>query len=334
MKVTPKSRNAFTLVELLVVIAIIGILVALLLPAVQSAREAARRTSCLNHLKQLSLSMLNYEQSYGRLPQGGQGIDPENGVWGYDTVNKPCTSFFNYLFPYLELSNTDDIYNYSIPVQSQSDEVQEMLRRYYPIFHCPSDEPQQILQGSNLQFSGFKGNYGINWGQNTFMIQGKKSPFFLEYGARLSQITDGTSNTIAFMEMRQVPSLDSSESLVDRRGRLWNCESGCHQITTKFGPNDDSPDNSRCHDRPEYPCIESNNTNSKTPYTSSRYEQYIVSRSEHPGGVQVAMCDGSATFIEEGVEINLWRNMSSMAGGEVGDEYSPPETTSTTPGRR
>ncbi|QDU55077.1 DUF1559 domain-containing protein [Aeoliella mucimassa] len=331
MKQTSIKRSAFTLVELLVVIAIIGILVAMLLPAVQSAREAARRTACRNNLKQLALSMLNYEQTHRQLPQGGQGIDPETGIWGYDIQNKPCTSFFNYLFPYIEQDSIDDIYDYDIPVQAQSAAVQEVLRRYYPIFHCPSDEAQQILQGNNLQFSGYKGNYGVNWGQNTFMLQGKQAPFFLEFGAKLRQITDGTTHTFAFLEMWQVSSLDSSESLVDRRGRLWNCESGCHQITAKFGPNDSSPDNSRCHDRPEFPCIESNNTGSTTPYGSSRFEQYIVSRSRHPGGVQVAMCDGSATFIQDDVELNLWRNMTSIAGEEVGAEYSPPETTR--PGR-
>lgn len=324
-----RDRSGFTLVELLVVIAIIGVLVALLLPAVQSAREAARRTSCLNKLKQLSLAMLNYEQTYKRLPQGGQGIHPESGVWEYDPTNRPCTSFFNYLFPYIEETAIDDIYDYSKSVQSQSVAVQELLRRYYPIFHCPSDESQQILQGTNGQFSGYKGSYGINWGQNTFMIQGKKAPFFLEFGAKVSQITDGTSHTMAFLEMWQVPSLDSSEAMVDRRGRLWNCESGCHQITTKYGPNDRAPDNSRCQNILDFPCVNSGNSNQ--PYSNSRFEQYLVSRSRHAGGVQVAMCDGSATFFSDDIDINQWRNMSSIAGGEVGDEFSPPDLG---PGRR
>jgi prepilin-type N-terminal cleavage/methylation domain-containing protein/prepilin-type processing-associated H-X9-DG protein len=319
------DSQAFTLVELLVVIAIIGILVALLLPAVQSAREAARRTACKNNLKQLGLSMLNYEQTFKRFPQGGQGINPQTGVWDYDTANKPCTSFFNYLFPYIEETAINEIYNYNTTVQAQPAEVQAILRRYYPVFHCPSDESQQISQGNNLQFSGFKGSYGINWGQNTFMVQGKPAPFFLEFGARVGQIVDGTTNTMAFLEMLQVPSLDPNESVVDRRARLWNCEAGCHQITAKYGPNDDAPDNSRCVDSPEYPCVNSG------VGTASRFEQFIVSRSRHPGGVQVAMCDGSVQYFEEGIDINLWRNMSSINGGEVGSELSPPDLG---PGRR
>ena len=308
-----RRRTAFTLVELLVVIAIIGILVALLLPAVQAAREAARRTSCRNNMKQLGLSMQNFHTTFKRFPIGCQGPHPETAQWNYDP-EKPCTSFFNYLFPYIEETAINNIYDYDKTVQAQSHAVQAILRRYYPVFHCPSDEAQQITQGSSGQYSGYKGSYGVNWGQNTFMQQIKPSPFFLEFGARIGQITDGTTKTMAMMEMRQVSSPDPSR--VDRRGRLWNCEAGCYQITTKFGPNSTAPDNSRCWDRPEFPCINSG--------VSARFQQYIVSRSRHPGGVHALMCDGSVQFFEDSININLWRNMSSMAGGEVGDTLSPP----------
>jgi prepilin-type processing-associated H-X9-DG protein len=290
------------------------------LPAVQSAREAGRRAKCQNNLKQLSLAMLNYESTHKRFPIGAVGVHPVTGVFDYDIQNKPCTSFFNYLFPYIEETAIDDIYNYSITVQAQPNNVQELLRRYYPVFHCPSDESQRIAQGSSLQYSGFKGSYGVNWGQNTYMIQGKPSPFFIEFGAKVKHITDGTSKTMAFMEMWQVPSLDPDETQVDRRSRLWNCEAGCYQITTKYGPNDRAPDNSRCTNTFQFPCINSANG------PNARFEQYIVSRSRHPGGVYVAMCDGSIHFYENEIDINLWRNLSSMSGGEVDDEYSPPPT--------
>ncbi|MCA9188273.1 MAG: DUF1559 domain-containing protein, partial [Planctomycetales bacterium] len=290
----------------LVVIAIIGLLVALLLPAVNSAREAARRTSCMNNERQMGIALHNYHSTFQRFPIGCQGPHPESAQWAYDP-KKPCTSFFNYLFPYIEETVTDDIYDYTKPVQAQSALVQDILRRYYPVFHCASDESQQIEQGTNGLYSGYKGSYGVNWGQNTFMQQCRQSPFFIEFGAKIGQIKDGTSKTWAMMEMWQVSSPDPSR--VDRRSRLWNCEAGCYQISTKYGPNSTSPDNSRCWDRPEFPCINSG--------VSARFEQYIVSRSRHPGGVNALLCDGSVQFVQDSIDINLWRNMSSIRGAEI-----------------
>lgn len=314
-----RTTYGFTLVELLVVIAIIGILVAMLLPAVQSARESARRTSCKNNLKQLCLAMNLYESTHKQFPVGAVGVHPVTAKSSYDKVNKPCIGFFNYLLPHIEEAAVEALYDYSKTIQAQPIEVQNAMRRYYPFFHCPSDERQQIQQGSNLQYSGYKGSYGINWGQHTYMIQGKPSPFFLEYGARVSQITDGVTNTLAFMEMVQVPSLDPNA--VDRRGRLWNCVGGCFQITAKFGPNSEAPDVSRCVNSQDFPCINTGTAD------SGMFDQHLVSRSKHSGGVQAALCDGSVQFYSDDVDINLWRNLTSINGSEIGEEYSPPNLT-------
>jgi prepilin-type N-terminal cleavage/methylation domain-containing protein/prepilin-type processing-associated H-X9-DG protein len=297
------TLRGFTLVELLVVIAIIGILIALLLPAVQAAREAARRTQCSNNLKQLGLALHNHHALHGRFPIGCQGVHPQTAQWNYDPANKPCTSFFNYLLPFIEQGATDDIYDYTKTVQAQTAEVQEILRRYYTIFHCPSDESQTIDQSIH---SGRKGNYGVNWGQSTFITQVERAPFFIEYGASIARIRDGTTNTLAMMEMVQPPSPASS---VDRRGRLWNCEGGCFQITTLHEPNSTAPDNSRCVDQPDYPCINSG--------VDARTDQYIVSRSRHPGGVHALMCDGSVHFVGDTIELDIWRALSSESAGEV-----------------
>ena len=159
---------------------------------------------------------------------------------------------------------------------------------------------------ANDSFVEYKGSYGVSWGEGTFYDPVKPAAFYLEYGARIRDISDGTSKTLAMMEMLQAPAEKGDP--VDRRGRIWNDDSGCYQIMTRTLPNTEEPDVSRCVDRPELgmPCTAGGGQN-----------DYLASRSRHPGGVQVLLCDGSTHFIDDEIALEIWRALSSRAGGEV-----------------
>ncbi|MEN1679715.1 MAG: DUF1559 domain-containing protein [Planctomycetota bacterium] len=336
----PSARcTAFTLVELLVVIAIIGILIALLLPAVQSAREAARRMSCTNKLKQFGLALHNYESTYQQFPIGARGINPR--TMQYDGSGPPRTSFFIYLLPFLEDTVTFDLYDFETSVQGQPAAIQEQLRRYYPVFHCPSDESIYFEQGV---FSAHKGNYGINWGPWSYGCQlmpitlpngldrsgcvgtatsatlGVTAPFWVDYGAKLGHFTDGTSNTIAMMEMLQVPSEPGPQTF-DRRARLWNDDSSCYQISTRATPNSDEQDIGICRQDLSgdgMPC-RSFGTDANSSITQ-RLQHHMASRSRHSGGVNALYCDGSVHFITNEIDRLVWRWRSTINGEEVESE--------------
>lgn len=328
---SPRSRadckgHGFTLVELLVVIAIIGVLVALLLPAIQAAREAARRNSCVNNLKQLGLAMLNYESAHEQLPPGvmGRGTD---GSPLPSSSGEVRTAYIVQVLPYLEQKNISDLYDFDLPWWNPVNQ-QVILGKELEAWSCPSDE-SQVFGGDE-----YKGSYGLNWGYNSYLEQGPNNakeplaPFYLSFGARLGQIVDGTSSTLAMMEMLQVPD-ERLTGQLDRRARLWNEDSSCYQISTRFAPNSNAPDEGVCEDRPDVgaPCIPTGST------PAARLEHHLVSRSRHPGGINVLLCDGSVHYITDGVDstddpanasppltaiqLGVWQAMSTMGGGEI-----------------
>ena len=294
-----RPLNGFTLIELLVVIAIIGILIALLLPAVQAAREAARVVRCANNLHQLGLALHQHHEAKGAFPPGAIGIDPATGYYGGGAIRTP---FCPFLLPYLEETARYDLYDFTKHWYVQPN----VLGMYLVVWHCPSDTSRRMWHASDV-FQEFKGNYGLNWGQDTYTHQVERAPFYLEYGARLADIHDGTSNTLAMMEMLQAPSEFGQP--VDRRGRIWNDDSSCYQLMTRVTPNTSAPDNGRCENRPELglPCI----------HSGAHSEHTMAARSRHPGGVHVLMCDGSVHFVADSIKLQVWRDLSSQAGGDM-----------------
>jgi prepilin-type N-terminal cleavage/methylation domain-containing protein len=200
--------NAFTLVELLVVIAIIGILVGLLLPAVQAAREAARRMQCSNNLKQLGLSLHNYESAHKIFPPagfhniGGFGAASDSTSWG--------PSWQVMLLPFFEQGALHAQYDFR---QLRSRESELVVRTKVPSLQCPSDtadigwdNPNANLAGRIATFA--RGNYAANGGAGNafstgdYALSQARGPFSMGgRSAKIASITDGTSNTIFLSEL-------------------------------------------------------------------------------------------------------------------------------------
>jgi prepilin-type N-terminal cleavage/methylation domain-containing protein/prepilin-type processing-associated H-X9-DG protein len=319
-----RRRSGFTLVELLVVIAIIGVLVALLLPAIQAARESARRTQCTNKMRQLGIALQNYHDTNKKLPIGCQGRNLDDPGLAY-SGGPIRTAFAVLLFPFIEEGALFQQYDFRNSTLNQATVANSPFAVAQPCYTCPSDEPQQCTACDSGKSVDFKGNYGINWGPWSFDCQFMdpttqtraakcttdshiaarlhNAPFHIQYGAKLSQISDGTSKTFAMLEMVQVPQITTC----DRRGRIWNEDFGCYQISARYTPNSSSNDGSNCQDRSDYHCTE----------TSSVQEGRLMSRSRHPGGVNVVMCDSSVHFISDSVSLLAWQASSTMAGGEA-----------------
>jgi prepilin-type N-terminal cleavage/methylation domain-containing protein/prepilin-type processing-associated H-X9-DG protein len=305
----PRRGRGFTLIELLVVIAIIAVLIALLLPAVQAAREAARRIQCTNNLKQLALATQNYHDIHTRFPIGGIGHDPVTGAYTAGVAYRQ--PFVVGVLPFIEQGTLYAAYN----INDWYEDVANLTVRAQHIatYNCPSDQP--VLFYKTTTVFDVKGSYGVNWGQNIYFTPGLKGPFWLAYGASMAEITDGTSNTVELLELRQTPS--PSIALLDRRGRIWNDDSATYQVTGKLTPNSSAPDLGTCQNNPipNTPCVNGSTVSSLT--------YYIGSRSAHPGGINAAFCDGSVHFIKNSINFSVWQALFSQAGGEVisADQY-------------
>ena len=188
-------NSAFTLVELLVVIAIIGILIGMLLPAVQSVRTAARRTACMNQLRQLGLASLNYESAHMKLPPGITDDDTNH----QDALH----TGFTYLLPFIEQNN---LYSSLDLTQSWKAPVnQAMGEASLPLFDCP-ESPTLVEQNGGIV--GQANDYAFNKGNDAFLTNQPPSGIFgINSAITLGQISDGSSNTFLIGEAASDPSL-------------------------------------------------------------------------------------------------------------------------------
>jgi prepilin-type N-terminal cleavage/methylation domain-containing protein/prepilin-type processing-associated H-X9-DG protein len=320
--------RGFTLVELLVVIAIIGVLVALLLPAVQSAREASRRTQCQNQMRQFVLACHNFHDVNNRLPIGTQGRDPTDANWAYPAMTSPNwkarTPLMPYLMAYIEQTAIAGRWDWTKTYSQVPNNV--LIQTHFPIFDCPSDTRDKV---GHATAKDLKSNYVVNWGSWNFRDQGGpitgvaplnlgdeqgRAPFFLNFGARFSQITDGMSNTLCWSEVLQSPWTQlPGQAWPDRRGRIWNDDTFCYQFSTRLAPNSSKGDFGYCDPgNVKYPCDPAG----VGLAANAAPVAYMAARSRHPGGVNASMCDGSTRFVTNNINLVTWVALSSIGAGE------------------
>lgn len=330
-------RNAFTLVELLVVIAIIGILMSMILPAVQSARESGRRTQCKNNLKQLSLALQAFHTANNRFPVG----------IGYFGQNKPDCSgggrhFWTYtIMPHLELGNVYKLINPAQWANNGGDANTRIAwQTTIPNYQCPSDPSHVEASGTTWNFQNYtRANYvgcfsphgfiaepeasatclakhNMNGGQATTANPTvlSTSPLLTKPGRAIfnffgkirkdAHVHDGMSKTIAFSEVI------SGEDSMDFRGAWWQDQGvGYSHYRTPNSPQDDPSHGSRANTKPELPPL----TQISGGWTAMMYG----ARSMHTGGVCVGLVDGSVNFIDDQISSEAWTAYASMDGGDV-----------------
>lgn len=331
-------HRAFTLVEVLVVIAIIGILIAMLLPAVQAAREAARRMQCSNNLRQMGLATHNYSATYNMLPNAG---------WP-GTVYPIDYSPLAKLLPFCEQSNLQDLIDFSINMgHAGRDDLPAALwpaaATVVPMFLCPSDPEQPIHNatlpsGTVIPVAG--SNYAMNHGSG---LDGMFNPGFgatdglcwVGARVRIDDVKDGTTNTVAFAESLRgpcdTPPLAPTPNVQVYRARAP--ATAAMAATADSGgldgvlPSVTGWDGTRlsywlrgC--TPAGPVMNGRFTpNSPVPDLAFGSAKVTAARSNHPGGANVCLCDGSVRFVAETIEKTTWHSIWTRSGGEVSGEF-------------
>jgi len=294
-------HSAFTLVELLVVIAIIGILVALLLPAVQSAREAARRVQCTNNLKQIGVALHNYHDTFGSLPAGVLHFQTAGNQqeWGWPAL----------LLPFLEEQGLHDQLRVTTRrlrgvLNHATDRA--LVQHPLKVFRCPSDITKDLVEGTprvrdfdgwaavGTDFFGATSNYvGVAgmWDLNQPVVSGydQNGVLYANSSVRLADVVDGASNTFAVGE------------------RNFLCSAGVWAGTRNSdggGPRGNDYVLGRLSIRPNA-FWNANCTDAFASY--------------HPGGLQFLMCDGAVKFVDQSIQFN---NTAAFAPNDPSAGYN------------
>lgn len=307
-------RNAFTLVELLVVIAIIGILIAMLLPAVQAAREAARRMSCSNNLKQIGLALINYEEALGNYPPariGTDGIDPPQCT-GLQAHQRQGTSGFVAILPFLEQNTLYDQFGgfekggvfpeeYSATTTSGWDTPQVLaaLRTRPSVFVCPSDIAADVNSDGHAvgSYAFCQGTVGPSAGAISSMKFENNGVFMYYTLYKSRDVTDGLSNTIFVGEASRGDQCETTNR--------WTCALR-HMDSVRSTEN---PLNTRaeggitCH-------LAGNNYLTGSCYVNGAF------RSEHPGGAMFVFGDGHVDFLGEEIDQMTYDALATRNGND------------------
>jgi prepilin-type N-terminal cleavage/methylation domain-containing protein/prepilin-type processing-associated H-X9-DG protein len=340
-----RTIRGFTLIELLVVIAIISVLIALLLPAVQSAREAARRVQCVNNLKQLGLALHNYMTAVGVLPPGrfNTYIAGQGNCWGA----------YSQLLGQLDQIAIFNSFNFNLAPDSTTTSVANAtgFQTFINSLLCPSDSSPELIVVSGEPFATH--NYNLNTGSGYPVVQvpvapltgTPNGPFFENARVGPAHFTDGMSNTVAITET--VRSTSSSTYATDPLGVFLvtgnNSTTGpplnsdadyaalCLSLpssTTQFQATKGvrwhygAPGHSMYnHLRP--PNNKNPDCRGGLPHSTRANPLWgwlslnIAARSKHPGGVNSLMADGHVQFVKDTINVLVWQGLGSRNGGEV-----------------
>jgi prepilin-type N-terminal cleavage/methylation domain-containing protein/prepilin-type processing-associated H-X9-DG protein len=307
-------RRAFTLVELLIVIAVIGVLVALLLPAVQAARSTARRTACVNNLRQLGVALQNYHAAKQRFPAGRGAPTPR--------IFSPQA----YLLAFMEQDSLRAQIDFSdAPAPFNTPTASYTAVRNHAAattsvstLLCPADAGQGRVSGVVYGATNYAGCAGS--GGNFGSLTDADGVFFLASAVRFKDVTDGASNTALLSErplgpgdlelIRQADlilelpaSADPSETACASDGSgAWNVERGGKWIVGNYGNtlyNHALPPNAI-----EWDCM-----------NATQQKGRLAARSWHAGGVNMAYGDGSVRFVENAIDEAVWQAAATRAGG-------------------
>jgi len=285
-----RQHKAFTLVELLVVIAIIGILVSLLLPAVQAAREAARRMSCYNNLKQIGLALHNYHDTHKSLPMGWIGVDPATRQ--PHALGQPGWGWAARVLPFLEQSNTESLLKGDLPITDPSNLAARST--HLALYRCPSDANSQDffdITGSmptvRIPVANYVGMAGTQELENCeplpIGVQCRTDGIFYHNSStQFRDITDGLSNT--FMVGERNSKIDKSTWV----GSIPGADEGFARF---LGIADHAPNTVGAHldDLSSY----------------------------HPAGTNFVIADGSVRLITETIDLTVYQALATTRGGEA-----------------
>lgn len=328
-----RSTRGFTLIELLVVIAIIAILIALLLPAVQQAREAARRSSCKNNLKQIGLAMHNYHDVFGIFPYGHQ-----QELYAGQTKRRDC--WFQRVLPYIDQAPRYQVYETYPTVNAFEGEYIHRITNKdivgpIEVMQCPSD-PNSPGVGGNGGTVAFQSNYAVCAGtgsgittdpatniitvtnRNIANTTAGNGLFYLNSSTGVRDCLDGSSNTLL-----------ASEGIIRRNGvggwgglggHWGGAPHGAFGFSTAETPNTSVPDR-------VYSCKETlvagapNGAPCENGNAGGLPGRYNFARSYHTGGVQAVLADGSVRFISENIDRQNWMKLGMNKDGQSIGEF-------------
>jgi prepilin-type N-terminal cleavage/methylation domain-containing protein/prepilin-type processing-associated H-X9-DG protein len=324
------DRGGFTLIEALTVVSIIGLLLALVLPAVQGARESARRSQCANNLRQIGLALHGYNSAHQRFP-----IDWRDDLRTLDgvTITRPFSALV-WLLPYLEqiplynsinssVQNTSSYTNFPFP-QNES-----VLTIALQVFLCPSDDPSPSMAGG----CNYRGNFGVGPAPFTTIQTFDSGNGFFTLGQALdaSAFPDGLSHTAAYGERVLGTGGGTSIDPVRDFGEIrvfGNCSAGSADyalMCARLASSQNFPGYRLAGFTwflGDFECtgyVHAQEPNGPIPDAITRnvWDGIVTARSSHPGGVNALFADGSTRFIAQTIARATWRGLGTRNGDEI-----------------